>query len=181
MLTHDQIENARAETVRRLEAAGIPISAAERDAIEVSDFGLSDLEHTGLQLIVYVSTDRVCAKELVLMPGQTCPEHSHVDQDGQRGKEETFRVRAGTVYLYVDGDPTREPACLPPESQRDTYKARHEIVLKPGDQYTIFPNTRHWFQAGPEGAIVTEFSTANTDDADVFSDPAIVRKTKLVS
>ena len=52
---------------------------------------------------------------------------------------------------------------------------RDEIVLAPGDQYTIPPDTLHWFQAGPEGAIVSEFSTQSRDELDVFSDPQIVR------
>ena len=37
------------------------------------------------------------------------------------------------------------------------------------------PDTLHWFQAGPEGAIVSEFSTQSRDELDVFSDPLIVR------
>jgi D-lyxose ketol-isomerase len=47
--------------------------------------------------------------------------------------------------------------------------------LKPGDQYTLEPDTPHWFQAGPEGAIVSEFSTRSTDEADIFTDPRIKR------
>jgi D-lyxose ketol-isomerase len=34
-----------------------------------------------------------------------------------------------------------------------------EIVLRRGDQHTIPPGTLHWFQAGDEGATVSEFST----------------------
>ena len=37
------------------------------------------------------------------------------------------------------------------------------------------PDTLHWFQAGDEGAIVSEFSTRSRDETDVFSDPRIVR------
>ncbi len=37
------------------------------------------------------------------------------------------------------------------------------------------PDTLHWFQGGPEGAVVSEFSTRSTDEADVFTDPAIRR------
>ena len=37
------------------------------------------------------------------------------------------------------------------------------------------PDTLHWFQAGVEGAIVSEFSTRSRDETDVFSDPRIVR------
>jgi D-lyxose ketol-isomerase len=138
-----------------LAEAGIVLTPTEREAIEVTDFGLGRLEEIGLQLVVYVNTERVCAKELVLFAGQTCPEHRHPPVDGAPGKEETFRCRRGTVRLHVEG--------------------REELVLRPGDQYTIPPDTRHWFQAGDEGAVVSEFSTRSRDEADVFTDPRIVR------
>jgi D-lyxose ketol-isomerase len=50
------------------------LTPEESEKIEVADFGLDELEVTGLELVVYVNTERVCAKELVLFPGQTCPE-----------------------------------------------------------------------------------------------------------
>jgi D-lyxose ketol-isomerase len=50
-----------------------------------------------------------------------------------------------------------------------------ELVLRPGDQHTIPPDTLHRFQAGDEGAVVSEFSSTSRDDLDVFTDPAIVR------
>jgi D-lyxose ketol-isomerase len=53
----------------------------------------------------------------------------------------------------------------------------HEIVLNPGDQYTLWPNTLHWFQAGDQGAVVSEFSTRSRDESDIFSDPEIQRAT----
>ena len=48
-------------------------------------------------------------------------------------------------------------------------------MLKPGEQYTILPDTPHWFQAGSEGAVISEFSTRSTDEQDVFRDPRIIR------
>jgi D-lyxose ketol-isomerase len=135
--------------------AGIVLTSAEREAIEVADFGLDDLERWGLQIVVYVNTDRVCAKELVMFPNQACPEHRHPPVDGEPGKEETFRVRRGSVRLWVDGD--------------------REVVLGPGEQHTIPPDTLHLFEAGEEGAIVSEFSTRSRDEADVFTDPRVVR------
>ena len=51
----------------------------------------------------------------------------------------------------------------------------HEIVLRPGDQYTLPPNSLHWFQAGDKGAVVSEFSSTSTDEHDIFSDPRIRR------
>jgi len=44
----------------------------------------------------------------------------------------------------------------------------HEIYLRPGEQYTLKEQTRHWFQAGPEGAVISEFSTPSFDEADIF-------------
>jgi len=45
--------------------------------------------------------------------------------------------------------------------------------LNPGDQYTLAPNTLHWFQSGPEGAVVSEFSTMSLDEYDIYTDPVI--------
>jgi len=176
-LTSEQLAASKEWTARQFAEAGIALTHAERERIEVSDFGLSELERTGLQLLVYVNTNRVCAKELVLLPYQTCPEHRHVSVGGEQGKEETFRCRKGTVYLYVEGEPTANPKANPSRQDRGVYTVWHEVILQPGDQHTIYPDTLHWFQAGPEGAIVTEFSTRSTDEYDVFTDSEITRIT----
>ena len=146
---------ARARAAAVLVEAGIVLTPHEREKLEIVDFGLGRLDKFGLQIVVYVNTDRVCAKELVLFPHQRCPEHRHPPVEGDPGKEETFRVRRGAVHLHVDGT--------------------GEMVLGPGEQYTIPPNTLHWFEAGDEGAIVSEFSTTSRDALDVFTDPRIVR------
>lgn len=159
--------------------AGIVISPEEREKIEVADFGLGDVENVALQLITYVNTDRVCAKEMVLFPGQVCPEHRHPPFDGYEGKEETFRCRYGTVYLYVEGEPTPGPKAMPPENGRDYYTVFHEIRLEPGMQYTIPMNTRHWFAAGEQGAVISEFSTPSYDEMDIFTDPRIRRAPEI--
>ncbi|ADQ05923.1 D-lyxose ketol-isomerase [Caldicellulosiruptor hydrothermalis 108] len=157
------------KTCEYFEKAHIVLTEKEKENIEVADFGLGKIEKVGLQLVVYVNTERVCAKELVLFPFQTCPEHKHIE------KEETFRCRFGKVYLYVEGEPTANRKCKPPEGDEKYYTVFHEIELNPGDQYTIMPNTLHWFQAGEEGAVVSEFSTKSTDETDIFSDPRIKR------
>jgi D-lyxose ketol-isomerase len=164
--------DARAYAAGELEAAGIVLTEAERLSIEVADFGLSRLRETGLQLLVYVNTDRYCAKELVLYPGQSCPEHRHPPTEGAPGKEETFRCRRGVVYLYVEGEPTARPACSAPPG---VYTVYHEIVLRPGEQHAIPSGTLHWFQAGPDGAVVSKFSTASRDERDEFTDPEVER------
>ena len=146
---------ARERAAAMLDEAGIVLTPHEREGIEIADFGLGRLDEIGLQIVVYVNTERVCAKELVLFPHQRCPEHRHPPFEGKPGKEETFRVRRGVVHLQVEG--------------------ADDIVLRPGDQYTIPPNTLHSFEAGDEGAIVSEFSTTSRDGLDVFTDPRIVR------
>jgi len=177
MLTRAEIEHAQERAATLLAEAGIVLTPEERERIEIADFGLSQLERTGLEVVTYVNTERTCAKELVMFPGQTCPEHLHPPFDGTPGKEETFRCRQGRVYLYTDGEPAAEPACRPPRAELGVYTVWHEIVLGPGEQHTIPPQTRHWFQAGPEGAIVSEFSTQSRDELDVFTDPEIGRAT----
>jgi D-lyxose ketol-isomerase len=165
----------RTRAADMLAATGIVLTAAERRDLEVTDLGLGEFETTGLALVVYVNTERVCAKELVMLPWQTCPQHRHPPVNGQPGKEETFRCRSGEVYLYVPGEPTAEPKAKPPAARAATYTVFHEIVLRPGDQYTIPPDTWHWFQGGPQGAVVSEFSTRSTDEHDIFVDPDIRR------
>ena len=163
--------------------AGIVLTDAEEAALEVADYQLGRFNEIGLYLLTYFNTGRSSARELVLLPGQACPEHYHPpfeDEEGPNpGKEETFRCRLGKVYLYVDGDPTPNPACEPPGFHREHFRVGHEIVLNPGDQYTLRPGVKHWFRAGPEGAVVSEFSTRIKDDADVFTDPALSRFSTL--
>ena len=156
-----------------LEQAGLALTPAEREQIEVTDFGLGEVERQGLQIVVYANTDRYCAKELVLFPGQTCPEHLHPPVGRDPGKMETFRCRQGRVWLCVEGPPVSPLRAVPPAGSEPHYQVRHEIELNPGDQYTIPPGVRHWFQAGPQGAIVSEFSSTSRDEADRFTDPRI--------
>ena len=177
MITREQYADAAAYVAAKFEEAGIRVTPEEKSRIEVADFGLGMLEQVGLQLLVYVNTERCCAKEMVLFPGQTCPEHRHapVGQLDYPGKEETFRCRYGLVYLYVDGKPAAKSQAQPPAGSEPYYTVWHEIVLHPGEQYTMHPNTRHWFQAGPDGAVVSEFSTKSLDEYDIFTDPRIRR------
>jgi D-lyxose ketol-isomerase len=177
MLTQSQRRSARRRTRDMLIRAGIRLTPAEVKQIEVTDVGLGELETIGLQLVVYINTERCCAKELVLFPRQNFPEHRHppLPRFNEPGKEETFRCRWGTVYLYVEGKATPRPKIRPPKGREDCYTVWHEVVLRPGQQHTIMPDTLHWFQAGPQGAIVSEFSTRSRDEFDIFTDPGVRR------
>ena len=179
MLTREQWMKAQERARKFLAQANIVLTDDENEHIEVADFGLGTVETIGLALVVYVNTERVCAKELVLFPRQTCPEHRHPPIGDDPGKEETFRCRWGTVYLYVEGEPVALPAAQILTGKEETFTVWHEIVLQPGQQYTIPPNTLHWFQAGDEGAVVSEFSTRSRDEFDIFTDQAIKRTTVI--
>lgn len=179
-VTKEQYKQYQATAHDYLQRAGIILTPEEVQNIEIADLGLGEYESTGLALVTYINTARVCAKELVLMPGQTCPEHLHPPVDGEPGKEETFRCRWGEVYLYVSGEATPNPKAQPPAHRKDTYTVWHEVILRPGEQYTIYPETWHWFQGGPEGAVVSEFSTRSTDENDQFTDSDIRRAPEVV-
>jgi len=173
MLTPDIYRETCEKAQNYLKRAGIIITDKEKETMQVAEYGLGMVEQIGLSLVVYVNTERCCAKELILFPYQTCPEHRHPPVGDYVGKEETFRCRYGTVYLYVPGEPTENPAAVLPKGKQEFFTAWQQITLNPGEQYTLEPNTLHWFQAGPEGAVVSEFSTKSLDEYDIYTDPAI--------
>jgi D-lyxose ketol-isomerase len=86
------------------------------------------------------------------VPGAPAPA---VRRDAGQGGDIPLPARLGT--LHVEGQP--------------------ELLLRPGEQFTIPPNTLHWFQAGPEGAVVSEFSSTSRDELDEFTDPSVRRET----
>jgi len=180
MITNVEAHEAKHRALQFFEKACIILTQKEKQNIEIADFGLGRLKEFGLQLIVYVNTDRVCAKEMVLFPYQICPEHKHPPIAGRTGKEETFRCRWGKVYLYVPGEKLQRPFARISEDKKQYFTVWKEIVLSPGEQYTIYPGTLHWFQSGEEGAIVSEFSTKSVDEKDMFTDPYIERIPELI-
>ena len=181
-MTRDQVQSYQRIALEYLNKAGIVLTESEKAQIEIADFGLDEFEQTGLALIVYHNDEKYCAKELILLPRQTCPEHKHppIPQLNYPGKQETFRCRWGEVYLYVEGVSAASPKAQLPAHRRNTYHIWHEITLKPGEQYTIPPQTWHWFQGGSQGAIVSEFSTRSVDEADLFTDPDIRRIPEII-
>ena len=183
MIKRSQVRRYQEQSREILEKAGIVLTGDEKNNVEIAEFGLKDFEREGLSLVVYVNTDRYCAKDLVMLPGQTCPEHVHppLKSEGDPGKMETFRCRWGRVLLYVEGEGDKNSiqATLPNGSEA-YYKVFHEVELKPGEQYTIPPNTWHWFQAGNEGAVISEFSSTSRDEYDIFRDNRVKRIPEVI-
>lgn len=169
------ILEVRDKTLVMLKSIGTVLSPEEVEKIEIVDFNLGNLSEVGLQLITFVNNERYCCKQLVLFPNQTCPEHRHPPFEDNIGKQETFRCLQGEVFLYVEGKDTQLPKVNPPLFRQEWYTAKNEIHLTPGLQYTIPPNTKHWFKAGNEGAVIAEFSSYSRDEFDIFTDPKIIR------
>ncbi len=173
----EDVQRIQKKAHRFLKTVGVALTHDEAEAIEVADFGLGDQANMGFEIVTYVNNDRYCAKEIILFPHQTCPEHRHPPVGpGIPGKQETFRCRWGEVYLYTVGEPAAKPKAVVPDVHRAHISVWHEIILRPGDQFTLPPNTLHWFQAGGKGAIVSEFSSPSRDELDVWTDPRIRRE-----
>jgi D-lyxose ketol-isomerase len=180
MLTRKQVNEARQRALAFLDRAGVVLSEAERKNISVADFGLSDLERQGAQILTYFNTERISAKVIVLFPWQILPEHWHPRIGQEIGKEEIVRVRSGELYLYIPGERTLHPkARIPPEEMKN-FTVWKEVVMNPGDQIILPPQMVHWFQGGPEGVVIDDYSSTAKDLQDGFTNPLVVRETKVV-
>lgn len=182
MITQADYEAARETAWEMVKRAGVVVTDTEYAGMAVADVGLSELATTGLQILTLASTPWLGVKLLILRPHQFFPQHRHPPNvaEGYPGKTEVFRGQWGTAYLYVPGPPTATPQARPPAHRRDYCTVWHEVVLSPGAQHIAPPNTWHWFQAGPEGAVVWSFSSKITDAHDEFTDPQVVRETVIV-
>ena len=169
---------ARSAAAEMILTAGIQISQNEAANIEVVDFGLKDLKKEGAQILTLLQTQRISVKIIALFPGQTEPEHWHPRVGKDPGKEETIRVVKGILYLYQPGEGNFKIGKIP-ENKDGVYTCRNEMVMQVNDQITFKPGTKHWFRAGSDGAVVYSFSTIARDILDRFTDPAVVRITKI--
>jgi D-lyxose ketol-isomerase len=170
---------AKKEAARLIKAAGLLITSEEEEKIEVADFGLNNYAKEGIQILTMFATNRISGKILVLLPNQTEPEHWHPPVDDDPGKEEIIRAISGNLRFYIPGDGEIREGFIP-EGKESVYTLTNEIILKPGDQLILPPGTKHWFQAGPEGAVMYSFSTCVRDGFDKFTDPDIVRAIKII-
>ncbi|TVR56661.1 MAG: D-lyxose/D-mannose family sugar isomerase [Spirochaetaceae bacterium] len=175
-MTQTEKENAQKAANELFEKAGILVTEKERASVEVADFGLGNLRVEGAQILTLVQTERLGVKLLALTPGQTLPEHWHPPVGDDPGKEETVRHVYGELYVYLAGPDTMVHGTIPPGKDA-VYTLRREVVMKPADQMTCAPGEKHWFQAGPSGAVVYSFSTVARDILDQFTDPDVKRQT----
>jgi D-lyxose ketol-isomerase len=173
MTAASQLDTARTRAAAVFAVAGMPLLSP--DQIDVTDFGLGDLERIGAAIVVHVNTDRYCAKKIAAFSRQTVPEHGHPPIGSDPGKEETFFCRRGMIWPYVEGEPASQPQARVPAGSEAYCTVFHEIALRPGEQHTVAPNTLPWFQARDEGAVIVEFSSTSRDAYEVFTDPRVRR------
>jgi D-lyxose ketol-isomerase len=178
MLTKSEYASAQSRAAAMIRDTGICITDEEAQKVEVADFGLGRLDVEGAQILALVATDRIAVKIVALFPNQTLPEHWHPRVGEDPGKEETIRVISGIVRAYTPGDENISEGFVP-AGHEDTYTMRHELILKPGEQITLEPGTKHWFQAAEEGAVMYSFSSVARDILDGFTDPDIKRVTEI--
>lgn len=179
MISRSQFEAAQQAAAELLKKTGVFINDDEPDKIAVADFGLSELDTIGAQILTLVDTEQIGVKLIALRPGQILPEHWHPKVGDYAGKEETIRLEWGEMLLYTSGTPTDKPMAVVPEHKKNCFKNWHETLMTPGVQVLLPPGTPHWFQGGEKGCVLWSFSTRVLDLEDYFSDPDIVRETVI--
>jgi D-lyxose ketol-isomerase len=178
MISKAEYKQAQHRAAEMIRDAGIPVRPEEFEKIEVADFGLENLEAEGAQILTLFATERIAGKVIVLLPGQSLPEHWHGPVGDDPGKQEVLRVAAGSCCCVRPGGNSLRFATIP-EGKQDAYTCRQETVMRQGDQLVLEPGTKHWLQAGPQGAVVYSFSTCARDALDEFTDPQVVRRTVI--
>ncbi len=174
MIAERERERARREAAILLEKAGIPMGEGEIEKIEVIDFGLGNIQVEGLQLVTMFETERMAGRILIMTPYQTEPEHWHPPFGNNPGKQEIIRAYWGEVRFYLPGEGSISKGFVV-EGKEHLYTLHRELILKPGDTLVLEPGSKHWFQAGEEGAVFYSFSTTVKDGSDGFTDSKVVR------
>ncbi|MFC1552151.1 D-lyxose/D-mannose family sugar isomerase [Candidatus Latescibacterota bacterium] len=172
-------KNAQLNAGGMFRRAGLVISDEEITGIEVVDFGLNRFETEGASILTFVQTGRIAVKVIALFPNQTLPEHWHPPVGDDPGKEETIRAIWGDLRVYFPGEDTISEGSIP-VGKENYYTCLNEIIMAPSDQMTLEPGEKHWFRAGPQGAVLYSFSTIARDVLDGFTDQNVERITKIV-
>lgn len=178
MIKYQDFKEVCERSIEMIEEAGVFLTEADKAKMTAADFGLNRIKVEGVQILTMFETDRIAGKILVLLPNQTEPEHWHPTVGDDAGKEEVIRAISGNLRFYIPGEDNMKEGFIL-EGKESCYTLRHEIVMKPGDQLVLPAGTKHWFQAGPEGAVMYSFSSKVTDLMDKFTDPDVDRDIKI--
>ena len=169
VMSTTQLQSVVQQVKDLINKSGLVLSGAEWRELTVNDFGLGDIYTEGFAFVDILRTERLRITVIVLLPYQTLPQHLHPPYKGERGKEETLRVLYGHSKVYVEGTPARN-INIPP-GKDELYTARHEIALNAGEQYTVQPGVKHWFQGGPHGSVNMTYQNRVDETMNIFDDP----------
>jgi len=89
-----------------------------------------------------VNKEEYCGKLLFFKVGKRCSWHHH------KLKDEVFYLQSGKMMVYYSDD--------------DDIKNAKQLVLKPGDNFYVYPGMRHQMVALKESELF-EFSTEHFD------------------
>jgi D-lyxose ketol-isomerase len=156
-----------------LKQRGYPVNETIAKKLFVTDFGLGRFTDVGLGVIVWHGDEKYnySGLDAYLLPGQIIPEHWHVKVRDIPEKMEVWLVRSGEIYTYAEGVPTPNMRAKLTDTDAAHITVKSERILRVGEIAGISrPLEKHWMQAGPQGAIFTEFSTFHTGEAVKFTD-----------
>lgn len=172
-----QEDVAKKAYMEMFEFYNYPMTATLDSLWWVSDFGFGDFENCGMGGVFWVNDyeNGYFAHDMHLLPGQMVPEHNHKATDATVAKIESWMVRNGYTYNFLDtGEVTEGAEELIPVSQRASSHARDyfkqtvadgpmRIKGKVGDW--------HFTIAGPNGAIVHEYANYQDNAGMSISNP----------
>ncbi|MGA2362578.1 MAG: D-lyxose/D-mannose family sugar isomerase [Candidatus Aminicenantales bacterium] len=164
------VNEAKRQAADLIRKSGFPLTEEEWQELQIDDFGLGHLFEEGFAFIDILRSPQLRVTILVLLPGQTLPQHLHPAYDQEPGKEETLRVLYGSTNVYIEGEPSN-PRIHIPSGKTPHYTARQEIALTIGRHFTIPPMKEHWFQGGPQGSVNICFQNRVDETHNVFFDP----------
>jgi len=170
------VEAAKRVYLDFLKRRGYPVDDNIAGKVFVSDFGLGRFTEVGLGVIIWCGDEKYgyTGLDIFLLPGQVIPEHWHVRVGDIPEKMESWLVRHGEVYACVEGPDTPNRRARLSSADAAHFAVKNERTLRVGDVAGITrPMEKHWMQAGPQGAIVSEFSTFHTGEAVRFTDPKV--------
>lgn len=159
-----------------LKQHGYPVNDTIAKKLFVTDFGLGRFTDVGLGAIVWHGDEKYnySGLDAYLLPGQIIPEHWHVKVGNVPEKMEVWLVRSGEIYTYAEGAPTSNMRAKLTDADAAHITVKSERILLVGEIAGISrPLEKHWMQAGPQGAIFTEFSTFHTGEAVKFTDAKV--------
>lgn len=159
-----------------LKKSGYPVNDIIAKKLFVSDFNLGRFTEAGLGAIVWCGDEKYkySGLDAYLLPGQIIPEHWHVRVRDIPEKMESWLVRHGEIYTYAEGDPTPNMKAKLAQADAANITVKRERILGVGEIAGLSrPLEKHWMQAGPQGAIFTEFCTFHSGEAVKFTDPKI--------